>query len=70
MLEPTREPAPPARNERMEKPVTIEQMILEGSCTAAWAQRSGYRWEALVVGGDALAKRQAWLASKSKASLA
>ncbi|EPP9374878.1 hypothetical protein PZF67_006619 [Pseudomonas aeruginosa] len=54
----------------MEKPVTIEQMILEGSCTAAWAQRSGYRWEALVVGGDALAKRQAWLASNSKASLA
>lgn len=48
-------------------PVTIEQMIVEGSCTAEWAMRAGYRWEALVIGGDALRKRQAWL--KSRANL-
>ncbi|WP_293595614.1 MULTISPECIES: hypothetical protein [unclassified Polaromonas] len=47
--------------------VTIEDMIIEGSCTAEWAMRAGYRWEALVVGGDALHKRQAWLASRSAA---
>lgn len=46
----------------MSEEVTIEQMICEGSCTAAWAQRAGYRWEAIVVGGDALAKRSQWLA--------
>lgn len=49
-------------------PVTIEQMIVEGSCTAEWAMRAGYRWEALVIGGDALRKRQAWL--KARANLA
>jgi hypothetical protein len=41
--------------------VTIEDMIVEGSCTAEWAMRAGYRWEAIVVGGDALRKRQIWL---------
>jgi hypothetical protein len=45
----------------METPVTIEQMILEGSCTAAWASNAGYKWDARVVGGDALAKRKRWL---------
>ena len=45
--------------------VTIEDMIIEGSCTAEWAMRAGYRWEALVVGGDALHKRQMWLAAQS-----
>lgn len=46
--------------------VTIEQMILEGSCTAAWAQQAGYKWEAVVVGGDAMAKRQKWLAEQAR----
>lgn len=45
--------------------VTIEQMICEGSCTAKWAQQNGYRWDAVVVGGDALAKRQQWLAKQA-----
>lgn len=30
----------------MKSPVTIEQMILEGSCTAAWAANAGYKWDA------------------------
>lgn len=50
----------------MSERVTIEQMISEGSCTAAWAQRAGYRWEAVVVGGDALAKRSLWLAKQAR----
>ncbi|MCT9825979.1 hypothetical protein [Pseudomonas veronii] len=33
----------------MKSPVTIEQMILEGSCTAAWAASAGYKWDALVI---------------------
>ena len=41
--------------------VTVEDMIVEGFCTAEWALRAGYRWDALVVGGDAFHKRQAWL---------
>ncbi|MNR65935.1 hypothetical protein D3C85_1892010 [compost metagenome] len=44
--------------------MTIEQMILKGSCTAAWAASAGYRWDALVIGGDELAKRNRWLAAK------
>ncbi len=47
--------------------VTIEQMICEGSCTAKWAQRNGYQWEAVVAGGDALEKRKQWLAQQNKA---
>ncbi len=46
----------------METPVTIDQMIIEGSCTAAWASNAGYKWDAQVIGGDALAKRKRWLA--------
>ena len=38
--------------------VTIEQMIEEGSMTAKQAMEMGYRWEAVVTGGDALAIRQ------------
>lgn len=53
-------------NTTMDKPVTIEQMICEGSCTAKWAQQNGYRWEAVVVGGDALAKREQWLAQQAR----
>jgi len=49
----------------MKIPVTIEQMILEGSCTAAWAARAGYKWDALVIGGDALARRKRWLAARA-----
>lgn len=45
--------------------VTIEDMIIEGSCTAEWAMKAGYRWESLVIGGDALRKRQAWLAART-----
>lgn len=41
--------------------ITIEDMIVEGSCTAEWAMRTGYRWDAQVIGGDALRKRQLWL---------
>lgn len=41
--------------------VTIEQMIVEGSMTAKQAMEMGYRWEAVVTGGDALAMRQQWL---------
>lgn len=41
--------------------VTIEQMIVEGSMTAKQAQEMGYRWEAVVSGGDALTMRQRWL---------
>ncbi|AZD71896.1 hypothetical protein [Pseudomonas chlororaphis] len=48
----------------MSERVTIEQMICEGSCTAAWAQRAGYRWGAVVVDGDALTKRKQWLAQQ------
>lgn len=44
--------------------VTIEQMILEGSCTAAWASSAGCKWEALIIGGDALKKRKQWLAAQ------
>lgn len=43
------------------KQVTIEQMIVEGSCSALWAQRAGYQWDAVVIGGDALEKRKRWL---------
>jgi hypothetical protein len=39
-------------------------MIIEGSCTAAWASSAGYRWDALVIGADALAKRKRWLAAQ------
>jgi len=46
--------------------VTIEQMICEGSCTPAWAQHSGYCWESVVIGGDALEKREDWLAQQSQ----
>lgn len=49
----------------MQTTVTIEQMIIEGSCTAAWASSAGYRWDALVIGGDALAKRKRWLAAQT-----
>ncbi|HGM8090042.1 TPA: hypothetical protein ACKP9S_006473 [Pseudomonas aeruginosa] len=49
----------------MHERVTIEQMICEGSCTATWAQRAGYRWETVVVGGDALVKREQWLAQQN-----
>ncbi|MBV7547480.1 hypothetical protein KW849_14405 [Pseudomonas sp. PDM26] len=49
----------------MRSPVTIEQMILEGSCTTAWAANAGYKWDALVIGGDALAKRKWWLAAQA-----
>ena len=52
----------------METPVTIEQMILESPCTAAWASNAGYRWDAQVVGGDALAKRKRWLALQARSS--
>lgn len=48
----------------MDAAVTIEMMILEGSCTAAWAARAGYKWNAVVIGGDALAKRMRWLESR------
>jgi len=58
--------APQSRKTAMSERVTIEQMICEGSCTAAWAQRAGYRWEAVVVGGDALAKRKQWLAQQAR----
>lgn len=47
-------------------PVTIEDIIVEGSCTVGWAMRAGYRLEALVVGGDALRKRQIWLDAKAE----
>ncbi len=43
--------------------ITIEQMIIEGSCTAQWAMLSGYKWESVVFGGDAFVKRQKWLAA-------
>lgn len=46
--------------------ITIETMIIEGSCTALWAMKSGYRWDAIVCGGDALNKRNTWLAAQSK----
>jgi hypothetical protein len=49
----------------MEALVTIEMMILEGSCTAAWAAQAGYEWNALVIGGDALAKRKRWLETRN-----
>ena len=54
------------KRKAMNKPVTIEQMINEGSCTAAWAQQAGYRWEAVVIGGDALAKREKWLTEQPR----
>ncbi len=53
----------------METPVTIEQMILEGSCTAAWASNAGYKWDARVVGGDALAKRKRWLTLQASTTM-
>lgn len=52
----------------METPVTIEQMILEGSCTAAWASKAGYTWGAQVVGGDALSRRTRWLALQASST--
>lgn len=48
----------------MDAAVTIEMMILEGSCTAAWAAQPGYKWDAVVIGGDALAMRMSWLESR------
>lgn len=46
--------------------VTIEQMIEEGSMTAKQAMEMGYRWEAVVTGGDALAMRQRWLQAQAQ----
>lgn len=46
--------------------LTIEDMIAEGSMTAQDAMRMGYRWDAVVVGGDALAMRNAWLQKRPK----
>lgn len=46
--------------------ITIEDMIVEGSCTAQWAMLAGYHWEAVVVGGDALVKRKKWLAEQTQ----
>lgn len=48
----------------MKSPVMIEQMIPEGPCTAAWAASAGYRWDALMIGGDASATRKRWLAAQ------
>ena len=45
--------------------ITTQRMIIEGSCTARWAMINGYRWDAVVIGGDALLNRNEWLASKS-----
>jgi hypothetical protein len=61
------ESKPPKAKAALTVRVTIEQMITEGSCTAKWAQENGYQWEAVVVGGDALAKRQQWLAQQNNA---
>jgi hypothetical protein len=41
--------------------ITIEDMIIEGSITASQALKMGYKWEAIVVGGDAMAIRKVWL---------
>lgn len=46
--------------------VTIEQMIAEGSMTAKHAMEMGYRWEAVVTGGDALTMRQQWLQGRAE----
>lgn len=53
--------APTRKSTQAPEFVTIEQMIQEGSCTAAWASEAGYQWNAMVIGGDALAKRIKWL---------
>ncbi len=47
-------------------PVTIEDMINEGSITPAQVQNMGYRWDSLVVGGDAYKIRQQWLDKATK----
>ena len=41
--------------------ITIEDMINEGSISAYQAMKMGYRWEAIVTGGDALEIRNNWL---------
>jgi len=46
--------------------ITIEDMIAEGSCSAQWAMQAGYRWDSIVIGGDAMAKRQKWLAAQAR----
>lgn len=46
--------------------VTIEKMIVEGSMTAKQAMTMGYRWDAVVIGGDALTMRQRWLQQQAK----
>lgn len=43
----------------------IEDMIAEGSMTRQDAMLMGYRWDAVVTGGDALAMRQRWLQQQS-----
>lgn len=46
--------------------VTIEQMIAEGSMTTKQAMEMGFRWDAVVTGGDALAMRQRWLQAQAQ----
>lgn len=48
--------------------VTIEDMIVEGSMTAKQAMLMGYQWETVVIGGDALKMREAWLQKGNRAS--
>jgi hypothetical protein len=45
--------------------ITIEDMINEGSLTPRQAMYMGYRWDAVVIGGDALDIREKWLKSQN-----
>lgn len=47
--------------------MTIEDKINEGSLTPLEALRMGYRWEAVVTGGDPLAIRNDWLKNQKAA---
>ena len=49
-----------------EEAVKIEDMIAEGSMTRQDAMLMGYRWDAVVTGGDALAMRKRWLLQQPK----
>ncbi|MFA0809508.1 hypothetical protein [Microbulbifer epialgicus] len=46
--------------------ITIEDMITEGSLTPKQAYLMGYRWDSIVVGGDALEVRKKWLESQKE----
>ncbi|MFT5520140.1 MAG: hypothetical protein ACI9IA_000728 [Enterobacterales bacterium] len=45
--------------------ITIEDMINEGSLTPRQAMYMGYRWDAVVIGGDAFEIRENWLKSQN-----